>query len=662
MKLTKRLVALVIVICTLGAMMIPGVSVSAEGEGLAINFANDLTTVFTNNNLTALNSGTAAYVPEAVQAIEDSYPSTIQWKFYKDSTGSVVFTGRSCARNATNGLQMRTSAADVYSYYPLVFQTPATGVYTMSLKFTHFSGLTEVGGYIVEVEDGGYTVETLPKHDDSRAQALISQTAKGTFDSSTTVTIDASKSYVLVLYCVGTKAAAYSIVNSFTLNYQGPVEPEEPELPPRPESDTLVVNFATDLSEKLGYTTANSIALNGNFSKIQAAYEAQTIDWMIHQMNAYAVYSRDYGNYFRFENVRNDNYGYVALQFTAPKTGKFTLALDINTETVDASGAYIIPVPAQPYTKDTLKTVVEELLNEEALLPFDGRGLKIATEVVDLTYNQEYLLVLYGATEEAAASGKYVQLNGFSLTRQDPVASIGEASYYTLSQAIEAANAMEGNVEITVIQDAVTGAFNLSDHVVLDLNGYTVNTQNNAVEGTIVDSSDGGGFLYAPYSSELTNRNGEITLWDTLKNNAAGVNGWRIYHYTYKSKDYDDISVQDIIACKFWATLKFENPEALKRIETNGQISLVGFSVQWTPAEGEPGETFKYGFVNTEMSEWAADEQTAPEGKTYGFYIDIKGFQKIQENGTLTVTPYIQTPKATFYANAATYTHTVTQS
>ena len=215
MKLTKRIIALVVVLCTLGAMMIPGVSAADPSKDLVVDFV----TGFGNAGISTTSTSRAWLQSNATnrEKIADAYPELNKWKFYQDSL-YVGYTG-----GVTEGqYDLYYRYASTYSYNPLEIVASATGDFTLSLTASKFYKTTACGAYILEMPTEAYTKNNLPTHTSELAQAHVAFTTMkaGTVTSETTVHLEQGTSYILVLYGAGSADKSYTRLSGFSLNYQ----------------------------------------------------------------------------------------------------------------------------------------------------------------------------------------------------------------------------------------------------------------------------------------------------------------------------------------------------------------------------------------------------------------------------------------------------------
>jgi len=133
MKLTKRIIALTIVLCTLGAMMIPGVSVSAETvkETHSYDFgaiANDygLTNDDYTNANQLVNSG---YLMPGGEKVNAAY-ETKGWAFAAGDRGGLEY-----ALPTAFGIKARSSGTYANFGFAIKLQSPGSGEYDVTLKF-----------------------------------------------------------------------------------------------------------------------------------------------------------------------------------------------------------------------------------------------------------------------------------------------------------------------------------------------------------------------------------------------------------------------------------------------------------------------------------------------------------------------------------------------
>lgn len=158
------------------------------------------------------------------------------------------------------------------------------------------------------------------------------------------------------------------------------------------------------------------------------------------------------------------------------------------------------------------------------------------------------------------------------------VATIGDASYETLTAAVAAANA--GDV-ISLLKNAVVNNVAIPEGVTLDLSGktLTVGQFTTAMGGKLVDSSAGNGLLNV--LSDKANFTGDNALDENILPIYDAENtGYRFYAYSYNAGPVKaDPAVEG--AVRFWYQLTFEDGAAYDLIATGKSGVTMGVNLAY---------------------------------------------------------------------------------
>ena len=229
MKLTKRIIALTIVLCTLGAMMIPGVAAEDPSKDLVVNFSGangDFTKLGLANGTTI----TAATINAAYEA------GTIQWGLHATDTRGLQ------VKMASLWMMMRQYSNSTHSNVALSFKAPANGKYTLSIGYGAYAGTAksdQVEAYVIPTPETALTnnsgtLRTTVAALRAEGAALITipgTSATDTYDSGDkTVDLTGGQEYLLILAATGTSGADFrDYFTGFSLIWDSALEGEAPE-------------------------------------------------------------------------------------------------------------------------------------------------------------------------------------------------------------------------------------------------------------------------------------------------------------------------------------------------------------------------------------------------------------------------------------------------
>ena len=570
MKNFKRILALVMVFCTVAAWMIPGVSANEASEELIVKFADVYATAGVAKN---------AYMQNSASLLNAAY-ATNKWTVYCDENGAMIvpnylYVG---GRNrADKYLELRTvSKYGNLSVLPSKFVAPGTGDYEFSISYGTGSqgdpdGI-ELGAYILEMPETAYTKYNIPG---PTSDSILIKASKenpypdgnnaGSVTADGTVALEGGKEYMLVFYGVRAEdatAETYVSFSQFSLTKpvveetteattEATTEPTteattvpaetEPEI--QHKTDNLTADFFADLTAA-GQTGSGSV--KSWYDSHKAAFDAGSISWLAYGANKYNLVNKNNtataanGAQFSFNSAKTKAWleltaveaglGFATLKFVAPGTGDYKLSITYSKRSSSSTnptdgGAYILEMPTEGYyTADTLPGVKDGMAKVNLGENMGKAGTYTSEGTVSLVTGKEYIIVFYS---ENAAAGNMMYYNGFALTYQAPAATIGSATYASLGAALEAAVAGD---TIKLGQDAFEYAVDLAEGVTLDLNGKTLNT--GAITGAVIDSADGEGAIAGTENAPVINTaKNNVVLCDTT--GEAPV--YRIFSYTFQT-------------------------------------------------------------------------------------------------------------------------------
>ena len=112
---------------------------------------------------------------------------------------------------------------------------------------------------------------------------------------------------------------------------------------------------------------------------------------------------------------------YFPVEFKAPGTGDYALSVTCSTwgSTMTEGGAYIVEVPENGFTKETLPK--ESSAKAQAITEISSSGTATSQTNVSLVEGKTYVLVFYGV---GTANGAYFQVSDFALTYQGETVNV----------------------------------------------------------------------------------------------------------------------------------------------------------------------------------------------------------------------------------------------
>ena len=434
MKTFKRILALVVVFCTVAAWMIPGVSAEETSKDLIVNFADAISAagLVQDNYITGDNITTLAGQYE-----------TYNWKVYPTySTYGVRVRGKELHLGLQQQYTANATAWDNYGYQPLVIKAPASGEYTLTLTAADASGgeqkATDVRAYIIDKPETDYTKAELNSAMASvitttpLAQYNADESRSGVFGGKERITLEADKEYLLVLCLRRQEGGAldnknrvncYAQLQNFSLIHHEPIVHK---------TDSRTYNFKNDFTaagiSASTYTTAAAM------STLNTAYTSKTIHWTTYGSSAHvAINSYSGGGRLRWNGDKSracielDQKAagdmYSAFKFRAPGTGNYAFSLEYNwlsAGDADATeaGAYILDLPLVDYTANNLPKENDESVLAKITFTPGTIGNYSSDKTVSLVTDQEYIIVFYAKGGAARAKTDFLS---FTLTYQPPV-------------------------------------------------------------------------------------------------------------------------------------------------------------------------------------------------------------------------------------------------
>ena len=250
----------------------------------------------------------------------------------------------------------------------------------------------------------------------------------------------------------------------------------------------------------------------------------------------------------------------------------------------------------------------------------------------------EHILVFKATTKAANQPNAYLYPTELTLTYMGagPVAEVNSVTYDSVEAAVGAATSGQ---TVKLLTDAeASNAVVLGEGVTLDLNGNKLTAPSvNAItpNAKVKDGSNGQGLLAVSQNTEnatylnVQKNNGQLPLYDA----AEGAEGYRFFDFTLQS--IDDVE-KDANTRRFWFKLTL-NEKAYELIATgnSGLIVKTGWTWKGEAINGVDNFVFQAATVTG----WAS---AMAEADNYGFYLDVTGFDSVNEDGILAVTPKIE--------------------
>jgi hypothetical protein len=262
------MIALLLAISTLVSIAMP--TVFAAGDATPSSTPADLQVDF-SADFKAVGAVTDkfAHTTAAIwQGIRDGYPDTYKWKFLEDASGKLVNTAYP-VRVFGNGklFQMRPNNAEVWGYTPIVVKAPATGNYTLTVKFQDSASAADAqkfAAYLYELPADGLTKYNIASVTTAHTPMLEVnyESQKGTVNGTTTAVMREGKEYALVFAIYSDGAAETAEIRGFTLNFVD-ANVEDPTVPKVYQFEnpdlvgTFLQNYAATLNDAYIAGTGN---------------------------------------------------------------------------------------------------------------------------------------------------------------------------------------------------------------------------------------------------------------------------------------------------------------------------------------------------------------------------------------------------------------------
>lgn len=399
---------------------------------------------------------------------------------------------------------------------------------------------------------------------------------------------------------------------------------------------------------------ANGITITGNQSLASAddvltrLKTAGHIDWKFKSttLSTSATYTLFSLNGYFYG--RASGYQYVAFEIDNPGKGIYELSVNhaVSSNGAGGIGVYILPGDTADITSalktDTCVGSYTCYSESETAKDYNttnvGHNSKLEStwEVKD---DNSYIVVFRLEKYPSGQSKIYLSqlvLTPVAAEKEDEAEIVGGTTYDSVEEAIGAATSGQ---EVKLLTDAdASSAVELGTGVTLNLNGKKLTAPSvnaTAPNAKVKDGSNGQGLLAVSQNTEnatylnVQNNNGQLPLYDA----AEGAEGYRFFDFTLQS--IDDVE-KDANTRRFWFKLTL-NEKAYELIATgnSGLIVKTGWTWKGEAINGVDNFVFQAATVTG----WAS---AMAEADNYGFYLDVTGFDSVNEDGILAVTPKIE--------------------
>ena len=327
--------------------------------------------------------------------------------------------------------------------------------------------------------------------------------------------------------------------------------------------------------------------------------------------------------YFTENALSSSNGDWIALQLSAVPAGTYQMKFTAYTAggTSNNGKSDVFMIPASEYsgvyadymslTAENAQTVRDKvnngmktlLSNKTAVGVFDSTVAEVQT-VGEYTCQADGDYVLVFRCTANQTGNCRLSLASLDMTRKyelpsnETVAKIGGQTYTSLKQAMEEAKPGE---TVRIENVAATGSLDVPAGVVLDLNGFTVITNEVFTAGDIVDSSQKDtGVLKASDIIYLGEANSQLPLYD------SAAEGYRFFEIAVESVA---VTGKKSDFRKYWFKLNIENMETVLELIDNGDSGLsIGVDLLWDGQEHPVSAAASAEFVAL----WAAKAKENP--------------------------------------------------
>lgn len=674
-KLTKRAVALMLMVAMLAAFMVP-VSFASGTDPKTYEYDFRLHTMegFTWNNtdgkgnvLATYSFGGTPHPQTNTNAISALMAADLGWKYpgmgddgkadnyavknYGPSGGVYGGTHYSTgAENPWDGLRFASSAAsttgDSTAWVNFVIDAPTAGTYKLTYDSTSYVDTTSAAsGVNLGVHIVPFTAEMDAKAADAPQDFnadVDGYVASGDYLVNETFTMTNANTVEVGEVTFGTGYDEYLVILSC-------------QSAKRIYLDKLTFTEVAETAESVSDATWNfgkgsgslNLLTSGNIDVLNANYATtgwQLLDYFSGTTNL--TQNKDYIQQYAASAATP----YFVFKLAAPEvSGTYDLSLAVYH--ARANGDHLkLDVYMAEYSNGMDLTTVPVEANYVGLFQSAAVsstvGVQPAVEIGEFEFTADKEYVLYVKKNSAGANSPtnmyLASLNAEPQVTSVPKAQIGTTTYGTFAEAAAAATSGQ---TVEMLAD-YTGDIDLPAGVSLDLNGntWTVSEYTAASAAEKIIDTEGTGVLKCDSLNLYGNNGGYMPLYDASKG------GYTMNAYTV---ELDAVPETVGNAKRFWFNVAFADADALALLAGGASKMTIGTDV----ACGEA--SFDSAFVGEyeDAEAFAAAYATAKQANAnIWVYIDVTGLDA-QTGNTLTLTPTLELDGQEFELTNGNFTY-----
>lgn len=634
-NLTRRIVAMLLVVCTMSAFFVPTASGTAipETDGSYVYDFSAAASLGWKDGSTDMDYTTRP-IPDsnaaAMATWNDYYADgTLNWSYEHilKSTGVSSTANKITTKKATgDALQFSTVSSSYTTPVVLYKNSSSTEVGWCALKIK----APALGKYNVTFTHGGSrsngaasgNVYLIPAIEYTTASelntAINNAVANNTGKLENSVCYNASNGVNKV-----TELGSFTVSDASVQEYLAIFSIDDNKRAYLRKLTFTPVTEDTADSETYTFTTAAT-----TIDTMEADYSISNNWKVVAKDSTVTKYEMNNSRFYIGFNMGNQG-KWVAFQLQSPGTGTYEMLLNTKspdgTKTGASMDAYLLNADDAQGITD-----YETLLTSENYLGYCGfgaDGLSGNFGTYKFTEGEEYILVLRGNQNiDSTVQADNFYLN--SLVLNQVRASVGEVNYASVAEAVAAAGAGD---TLTLQEDAL-GDIDLPAGVSLDLNGNTWTAAEyiatNANE--YIYDSVGTGVLKIGSMSLYGDNNDYLPLYD------ATAGGYGFYKYNLLVPANDNESIGD--ARRFWFYLNFVDSAAYDLVAAGTSKMTLGVDITWGTDSGIDA-TFDSGSgAEAFAAAWAAQ---AKNNNKVWLYVNLKGIDE-EYPYVLNIIPTIQ--------------------
>lgn len=358
-------------------------------------------------------------------------------------------------------------------------------------------------------------------------------------------------------------------------------------------------------------------------------------------------------DYLRIYSNNNRNIDYAALKIQAPETsGVYDLQLvtyQARKNTTKGSAHLWLDVyvaeytPGMTFTSEPVGTKIGSYQPERSYVDATANHAPLSVGSYNFTAGKDYVLYLKTTESQNSPVHYYlVSLDAIPEVQSVPKAEVNGTKYGTVTGAAAAATSGQ---TVKMLTD-YTGDLDLSAGVSLDLNGNTweVSEYTAASANEKIIDSTGDGVLKCDKLNLYGNNGGFMPLYDAAKG------GYTMNAYTVEM-DATPVAVDN--AQRFWFNVKFADADALALVANGGTKMTLGADVLCGNAnldaplvgDQDSAENFAKAYATAKKA-----------NDNIWLYIDVTGLAA-QSGKTLTLTPTLELNGQAFELTNGNFTY-----